>query len=412
MKLSWIAAAGVALFIVAAPASADLGGRKASIDAHLGSIQNKIDAARAHAAALQTEIASTTARIRGLEARVGDVSTKLASLQSDLALRQHRLEQTDQLFRIQTQQLGVVKQEQAVAQARLRQRLIDIYESDPPTTLDVIIGSNSVQDALDRTSYFSAIAAQDQQIVRQVSNARTNLQSQRRNTRRLRDRVRSEERLVAYRAAQEAQVRGDLLAAQGTLVNTRDSKSHALAGTQAQVRDWQQEASSLAAVNAQLEAQIAAAQAQQRAAAQAQQSTTSSPASPSPSTAPAPPSNATGLVWPVSGPITSPFGMRWGSLHPGIDIGVGYGTPIHAAAAGRVLVASYDGGYGNLVVLDNGNSISTAYAHQSSIAVTVGQSVSQGQVIGYVGSTGFSTGPHLHFEVRINGTPVDPLGYL
>ena len=108
MKLSWIAAAGVALFIVAAPASADLGGRKASIDAHLGSIQNKIDAARAHAAALQTEIASTTARIRGLEARVGDVSTKLTSLQSDLALRQHRLEQTDQLFRIQTQQLGVV----------------------------------------------------------------------------------------------------------------------------------------------------------------------------------------------------------------------------------------------------------------------------------------------------------------
>jgi murein DD-endopeptidase MepM/ murein hydrolase activator NlpD len=104
--------------------------------------------------------------------------------------------------------------------------------------------------------------------------------------------------------------------------------------------------------------------------------------------------------------------MRWGSLHPGIDIGVGMGTPIHAAAAGVVLIASYDGGYGNLVVLDNGGSISTAYAHQSAMAVTVGQRVSQGEVIGYVGSTGFSTGPHLHFEVRVNGTPVDPLGYL
>lgn len=104
--------------------------------------------------------------------------------------------------------------------------------------------------------------------------------------------------------------------------------------------------------------------------------------------------------------------MRGGSLHPGIDISAGFGTPIHAAASGMVLVAGYTGGYGNLVVLDDGNSISTAYAHQQSIVVTVGQTVTQGQVIGYVGSTGFSTGPHLHFEVRVNGSPVDALGYL
>ena len=104
--------------------------------------------------------------------------------------------------------------------------------------------------------------------------------------------------------------------------------------------------------------------------------------------------------------------MRWGSLHPGIDIGVGMGTPIHAAASGRVISASYSGGYGNLVVIDHGNGLATAYAHQSSMAVSPGQQVSQGQVIGYVGSTGFSTGPHLHFEVRVNGSPVDPMGYL
>jgi murein DD-endopeptidase MepM/ murein hydrolase activator NlpD len=104
--------------------------------------------------------------------------------------------------------------------------------------------------------------------------------------------------------------------------------------------------------------------------------------------------------------------MRWGSLHPGIDIGVGFGTPIHAAASGIVILAGPDGGYGNFVVIDHGNNLATAYAHQESIAVTVGQHVNQGDVIGYVGSTGFSTGPHLHFEVRINGNPVDPLGYL
>lgn len=104
--------------------------------------------------------------------------------------------------------------------------------------------------------------------------------------------------------------------------------------------------------------------------------------------------------------------MRWGSLHPGIDIGAAMGTPIRAAAAGTVIVAAYSGGYGNLVVIDHGNGLATAYAHQSQIAVSVGQQVAQGQLIGYVGSTGFSTGPHLHFEVRVNGSPVDPMGYL
>ena len=104
--------------------------------------------------------------------------------------------------------------------------------------------------------------------------------------------------------------------------------------------------------------------------------------------------------------------MRWGSLHPGIDIGAEMGAPIHAAASGRVILAGYSGGYGNLIVIDHGNGLATAYAHQSRLGASVGQEVSQGDVIGYVGSTGFSTGPHLHFEVRVNGLPVDPMGYL
>ena len=103
--------------------------------------------------------------------------------------------------------------------------------------------------------------------------------------------------------------------------------------------------------------------------------------------------------------------MRWGRLHAGIDIAVPYGTPIHAAASGTVIYAGWMGGYGNFVIIDHGGGLSTGYAHQSSIAVG-GGSVSQGQVIGYVGCTGHCFGPHLHFEVRINGTPVDPLGYL
>ncbi len=122
--------------------------------------------------------------------------------------------------------------------------------------------------------------------------------------------------------------------------------------------------------------------------------------------------SASGLIWPVLGPVTSPFGVRWGRMHEGIDIAAPVGTAIRAAAGGTVIHAGWLGGYGNLVIIDHGNGIATAYGHQSSVAVGSGQAVAQGQTIGYVGSTGHSTGPHLHFEVRVNGAPVDPLGYL
>jgi murein DD-endopeptidase MepM/ murein hydrolase activator NlpD len=104
--------------------------------------------------------------------------------------------------------------------------------------------------------------------------------------------------------------------------------------------------------------------------------------------------------------------MRWGTLHPGIDIGVPTGTPIHAAGSGTVVWCGWMSGYGNLVMIDHHNGLATLYGHQSRIAASCGEQVVTGQVIGYVGCTGFCTGPHLHFEVRLNGTPVDPLGYL
>jgi murein DD-endopeptidase MepM/ murein hydrolase activator NlpD len=99
-------------------------------------------------------------------------------------------------------------------------------------------------------------------------------------------------------------------------------------------------------------------------------------------------------------------------MHEGIDLAVPTGTPVVAAAAGTVIVAGWLGGYGNLVVVDHGNGFSTAYGHNTSVAVGFGQSVAQGQLVAYSGNTGHSTGPHVHFEVRINGSPVDPLGYL
>jgi len=122
--------------------------------------------------------------------------------------------------------------------------------------------------------------------------------------------------------------------------------------------------------------------------------------------------SASGFIWPVHGIVTSGYGWRWGRLHAGIDIAVGSGTPVVAAAGGTVVIAGWLGGYGNLVVVDHGNGTATAYGHNSAVTVGTGQFVAQGQLIAYSGSTGHSTGPHVHFEVRLGGVPVDPMGYL
>ena len=130
------------------------------------------------------------------------------------------------------------------------------------------------------------------------------------------------------------------------------------------------------------------------------------------------PSYGGNMIWPISGPITSEFGWRthpiFGSarFHSGLDIGGDYGMPIHAAAGGVVIEAGWIGGYGNTIMIDHGGGIATLYGHNESLAVSVGQQVSQGEVVAYCGSTGNSTGPHCHFEVRVNGEPVSPWDYL
>ncbi|MSW51777.1 MAG: peptidoglycan DD-metalloendopeptidase family protein [Actinobacteria bacterium] len=118
------------------------------------------------------------------------------------------------------------------------------------------------------------------------------------------------------------------------------------------------------------------------------------------------------LDYPANGTFTSPFGYRWGRLHGGIDIAVPVGTPVHASASGTVRIAGWVGGYGNYICIDHGGSLSTCYGHNSRLGVSVGQKVTKGQVIAASGNTGNSTGPHIHFETRVNGVQRDPMGYL
>jgi murein DD-endopeptidase MepM/ murein hydrolase activator NlpD len=404
----------VLALVAASPALADLGGKKASVDAKLAQVQGKIAQSRARAHALGTQITGLTSQIRVLEGRVGGVSSRLAALQSDLALRQRRLDKLDELYRLQTVRLRDLKRQYELSVRRLNHRLIAIYKQEDPTTIDVLLTAKSFQDVLDQLDYLGAIAKQDKRVATAVAKAKGEVKAARSKTAGVRRGVAQEKRALDARAQQQAILRGQLLASQSQLAGARVSKSTALKATKAQIAAEVSESVALAAASQQIAARLRAAEAAAAAAARAAAST---PAPSGDTTSGAPTSGVptvapSGLAWPVSGPITSPFGMRWGRMHEGIDFGVPSGTPIHAAAAGTVVYCGWMEGYGNLTVIEHGGGIATAYGHQSSISVSCNQQVSQGQVIGAVGNTGHSTGPHLHFEVRVNGTPVDPLGYL
>jgi murein DD-endopeptidase MepM/ murein hydrolase activator NlpD len=392
------------LALVAAPALAgdNLGRQKAALDAKLAAVQAKIAQAHRRESQLHAQIGSLDSQIGSLESRVGDVSTRLSALQADLALRQRRLTTLNTLYGVQSGRLHDLRHEYRLALIRLENRLVSIYKQPEPTTMDLVLQAKSFQQVLDEVDYLSLVAKEDKRITAEVATARHQVAVARTKTSVVRQRVHNEANLINARVQQAAILRGELLSNKHELAGVRSSKSHALVLTKAQEADEIKESQAIEASSAALAAKI------QEAEAAARDSSTGA----TPTEAPPASASAAGFIWPVSGPITSPFGMRWGTLHPGIDIGVPSGTPIHAAAAGTVIWCGWMEGYGNLVMIDHHNNLATAYGHQTRVAVSCGEDVAQGQVIGYSGCTGYCTGPHVHFEVRVNGTPVDPLPYL
>jgi murein DD-endopeptidase MepM/ murein hydrolase activator NlpD len=368
--------------------------RKHSVDARLSAVHARIAEAQQRAERLSAEIDSVSSQIHGLEGRVGDVSARLATLEDDLALHERKLDGLAALFRIETKRYLFLRREYSLALARLNARLVEVYELGDVDSVDVILAAKSLSDVIDGLDYVNQIGAADERIATSVGAAKGAAREARQRTARLRRVVAAETRAVRARAEQVRAVRDELIASRGALVAARSTKRVSLEDVRASEREAVGEAESLEQVSATLGAQIQAAQA----------ASSYNPPASTPS--------ASGFIWPVNGPVVSPFGMRWGRMHTGIDIGVSDGTPIQAVASGRVIYAGWMDGYGNLVFIDHGRGLSTGYAHQSSIGVSNGESVTQGQVIGYVGCTGHCFGPHLHFEVRVNGNPVDPLGYL
>ena len=388
-----VLALAVALLAAVPAGAGDITQRKQSVDAQIAALNQKVAGIRADERRLEGQIAQTSVRIRSLEQQVGDVSSRLVPLEEELRLRELRLHRLDALYATQTARLRFLRREHAVALARLNARLVAIYESDEPDTLALVLSAQTFSDVLDAIDYVRRIADEDRRIADAVARTQHEVSLARRRTVAARARVRQEARVFAVRVSQARALRAELLAGSAQLAGARAGQRASLAGLGARERQDVGEMEALQQVSAQLSAQIRAAQSQDQ--------------------TPQPTAHAgSGLVWPVNGPVTSPFGWRWGRMHEGIDIGASSGTPIHAAAAGRVIIAGWVSGYGNLTVIDHGGGLATAYGHQSGFAVGVGAEVAQGEVIGYVGCTGHCFGPHLHFEVRVNGQPVDPLGYL
>ena len=382
----------VLLGALAAPASGDDYSRKHAIDARLQKVQAKLAWAEKRQKELSAQLDSVNAQLRDLTKRVGDVSTRLATIEHSLALHQEKLDRLTELYKIQTERFLSLKHQYGITVERLDQRLVELYEGGEPTTLEVMLSSRSFSDLISSAEYVDSLRVQDARIAGQIEPAKKLANDQRIRTHQFQAVVAAETRTIRIETEQVRSVEHTLFLQKHKLAAARGSRRESLIQVNESRKEFLHEAAGLSAASAALAARIQGS------------SGSYSPPDSTPS--------AAGLIWPVNGPVTSPFGMRWGRMHEGIDIGVPEGTPIHAAASGRVIYAGWMSGYGNLVAIDHGRGLSTAYGHQSRIAVSNGQTVSQGQVIGYVGCTGHCFGPHLHFEVRINGTPVDPMGYL
>ncbi len=379
------------LLSATAPAAADVIEKKQSVDSRIARLRDRVADSKGREVTLQREIDSVTSDIQGLEHQVGDVSQRLAPLERELELRELKLNRLNALLQVQSERLGFLRAEYRTAIRRLNRRLVAAYESEPTDGVAFLLSVHSFSDLLDGLDYIRTIARSDKRIAERVAAAKTEVTLARRRTKAARNGVQRQAQIVAVRVHQVRVLRDELLVNKGKLETARSRKKQSLASLDAEQRADAEEIDALVEVSAELKARIQAAQSR--------------------STVLRSPSGA-GFAWPVNGVITSPFGWRWGRMHEGVDLGAPYGAPITAAAAGIVIYAGWLGGYGNLTVIDHGGGLATAYGHQSQISVSVGQQVAKGQIIGAVGSTGHSTGPHLHFEVRVNGQAVDPLGYL
>ncbi len=386
-------AAASLTFVLAAAALA--GGAHApaqDLQSQLDQKKTQLQQRRDQAGVLSTTIQKYNDQISVLEGQVATLRNRVAIVSDELAQKEAELKADEQ-------RLVVLRARLKRSLKALSERLVAIYKSDQPDILTVILNAHGFDDLLTRYDYLKRIEQNDTAVAGRVRD----LRDEARGTVK---RVTAERNDIAARKAELERAQAELESKQSALDAARAREQGALD----QVKQSEQELEGdVSKLQDQIAAQIAAAQ-------QAAASSSSVPVLPA---GPVQGQSAEGFIWPVNGPVVSPFGPRiingGYENHPGIDIAVPSGTPIRAAADGTVILEQSEatsGGYGNYTCIDHGGGISTCYAHQSSFSVSLGDHVQQGQVIGISDCTGYCFGPHLHFEVRINGVVTDPIPYL
>ena len=372
--------------------SVPLGSSGRSLQSKIDSAQHRVDRARSRESVLSTDVAAASNRINVLQNDITVLRRRQELLQRNLDVKRAELNRLQDQLRVARARLAQLQARFAMSRRVLAVRLTEMYKSDRPDVLTVVLNSNGFADLLERSEFIERINDQDTRIIRAVRIARDAAQVASDRLAGLESRQQKITTQVLIRRNEVASVRIRLLAKRRQYARARAAKAAALEKVRAERQDAQEDLSALQREQARIRGVLGGGQ-----------------------QIDGPIRRGSGqFIWPVNGPITSPFCERrsWESCHPGIDIGAGSGTPIHAAAAGVVAMAGPAGGYGNYTCIQHGGGISTCYGHQSSIQVSVGQHVSQGQVIGLSGCTGLCFGPHLHFEVRVNGGVVNPLNYL
>lgn len=381
-----------------------LGGQALSMPSYADDLDDQVQD-------LQGQIDSSRLEQENWQQVIEDVSAKLKQIQADLDAANARLQgirnkQAEINAQIVATQNEIVKMEAYLKtrQNVLNHRVRAIYMHGQLNYLEVILGANSFSDFANRVELLKRIIRSDYNLILEIQKQKAAIEAQKAQ-------LEEDKRQLDALAAEAEKTQKEIAAKKAEQQKVLDAaKSNKAAAAQME----QDLNAQLASVRNLIQQRLAAAEAARQAAQQAAESDNGGGGGSDDNYV-----QGTGAMsWPCSGPITSPFGYRTHPIfgttifHAGIDIGVDYGTPIHAADSGVVVYSGWISGYGNAVIIDHGGGVSTLYGHNQSLAVSEGQSVSKGSVIAYAGSTGNSTGPHCHFEVDVNGSPVNPMGYL
>jgi murein DD-endopeptidase MepM/ murein hydrolase activator NlpD len=386
--------------IVAVPAAADPQDRLRSIEQKREQIQSQIERAEDKAKTLEGSISILDDEAESLQSKLSELNAAIGNLDGRISAEQDRLEFAQQRYSMLTEELLDIQADLVVSTDSLTERAIERYKAGPGAYVEGMLSSQTFSELSDRYQYYETTAEIDSDLVDEIERLNSETDARR-------DQVAEEKERIADAKLQLEKDRAELAAVQIEKQQMLDVQNAIIAQKEDVLRGQLAKKSELEKLDSQLQKDSQEIHGLLSRASTGGGSPTGSP-------------TYTGgqFVWPANGPVTSPYGYRThpifgdSRLHTGVDIGAAYGSAVFAASGGTVVFASTMSGYGNAIVVDHGGGVATTYNHLSGFSVSAGSGVSRGQTIGSVGCTGYCTGPHLHFEVRIGGSPVDPMPYL